>query len=137
MKRMKSNKCFYCEHPYSEKVAFGRLRENLKMPIDERIYSYYKNKIETDNIKNPTKKQKEFKLTIEEFSNLIHQRCYYCGELPSADNVWNKSGKRKMDDSLIKINGIDRIDSNKGYTADNCVACCPQCNRMKLDYSTE
>jgi 5-methylcytosine-specific restriction endonuclease McrA len=28
-------------------------------------------------------------------------------------------------------NGIDRIDSNKGYTMDNCVSCCWTCNRMK------
>lgn len=31
--------------------------------------------------------------------------------------------------------GIDRIDSNKNYTINNCVPCCGQCNIMKLDYS--
>lgn len=137
MKRMRSDQCFYCKHPYSNKPAFGRLRENLNMPIDERIYSYYKGKIESDNIKNPTRKQKEFKLTPQEFAHLIHSNCYYCGEPPTADNIWNKSGKRKLDLDIIRINGIDRIDSNKGYFIDNCVPCCPQCNRMKLDYTTE
>lgn len=29
------------------------------------------------------------------------------------------------------LNGIDRIDSSKGYTIDNCVSCCPLCNQMK------
>jgi hypothetical protein len=27
---------------------------------------------------------------------------------------------------------LDRIDSNKGYSVDNCVACCSTCNRAKL-----
>lgn len=35
------------------------------------------------------------------------------------------------------MNGIDRIDSTKGYSADNCVPCCSKCNRMKLDHSIE
>lgn len=34
----------------------------------------------------------------------------------------------------IRVNGIDRIDSSKGYSIDNCVPCCTMCNRMKLDY---
>lgn len=107
------------------------------MPIDERIYSYYSGKIMSDNIKNPTRKQKEFKLTLAQFKKLIHSNCYYCGAAPSTDNVWNKSGKRKLDKESIKINGIDRIDSDKGYFLENCVPCCPQCNRMKLNYTTE
>ena len=32
-----------------------------------------------------------------------------------------------------KVNGIDRIDSSKGYSLDNCVPCCPLCNRLKSD----
>ena len=42
-----------------------------------------------------------------------------------------------MDFSPVRINGIDRINSDKGYTIDNCVPCCAQCNHMKLDYTTE
>lgn len=33
--------------------------------------------------------------------------------------------------SLQELNGVDRIDSNKGYTKDNCVPCCKICNQMK------
>ena len=55
----------------------------------------------------------EFDLTFEEFKFFWGKRCYYCG---------------------IKIEGIglDRIKNNVGYTVNNIVACCPQCNRMKM-----
>ena len=31
--------------------------------------------------------------------------------------------------------GIDRKDSSKGYTLENCVSCCDICNRMKMQMS--
>jgi len=34
-------------------------------------------------------------------------------------------------------NGIDRIDSKLGYSADNVVSCCFFCNRAKMDRSFE
>jgi hypothetical protein len=34
-------------------------------------------------------------------------------------------------------NGIDRVDSNIGYTLENCVPCCEAVNRMKMDLSKE
>jgi len=43
---------------------------------------------------------------------LMKQTCNYCNE-------------------LFQINGIDRIDSSKGYYNDNCVTSCFQCNSMK------
>ena len=60
----------------------------------------------------------EFSLTKEEFYKLTSQPCYYCGEIK-------------------EYNGIDRIDSKKGYTIDNCVPCCFCCNGMKLDYTID
>jgi len=34
-------------------------------------------------------------------------------------------------------NGIDRIDSDGGYTPDNIVACCKKCNIAKSDMTTD
>ena len=34
-------------------------------------------------------------------------------------------------------NGIDRIDSSKGYSVDNCVPCCAKCNYAKHDLSID
>lgn len=133
MKKHKKNICFYCEHPYSTKATFNRSK-NSSMNIDERIYTYYKNKINRDNVQAKGK-FKEFSLSLTDFSKLIHSDCAYCGAKPTSNNVWNKSGKRISDESLVYINGIDRINSDLGYTISNCVSCCPICNRMKLDLS--
>lgn len=133
MKKHKTDKCFYCDNP-NYIVNPKRVGKVHMSNIEDRMYSYYKGHVLSHN---KTGKFKEFLLTQQEYSNLIHQNCYYCGQEPSADNQWNKSNKRQFDPTIVKINGIDRIDSNKGYTIDNCVPCCPQCNRMKLDYTTE
>lgn len=58
----------------------------------------------------------EWNLTLDEFLSFWGLPCTYCG-----DN--------------IETVGIDRIDSQKGYSKDNCVPCCEICNEMKLDYS--
>jgi hypothetical protein len=34
-------------------------------------------------------------------------------------------------------NGIDRIDTHKGYVTSNVVSCCQMCNVMKWKYSKE
>ena len=75
-------------------------------------------------------RNKEWDLSDEEFKNLIHGNCYYCGHEPILR--YNKDYKRN-----ILVNGIDRLDSNKGYVSGNVVSCCSQCNSMKLDYSVE
>ena len=92
------------------------------MSFDERFYNYYKSRIDGWN-KSPNRKYKEWKLSIEDVSKLIHSNCYYCGAEPSENNQWNKSSKRKTENDVVKINGIDRIDSNEGYILSNCVPC--------------
>lgn len=64
-------------------------------------------------------KQRNISYTLldEEAIALLHSNCYYCGK-PHAD-------------------GIDRIDSLKGYSSDNCVPCCTICNIMKNKFSTD
>lgn len=39
--------------------------------------------------------------------------------------------KKDYQDEVLKINGIDRIDSNIGYTKENSVSCCKFCNFAK------
>ena len=67
----------------------------------------------------------EWNLSEKEFKSLIKQNCYYCNEEPSR----HQSVSYRDDYELV--NGIDRIDSNKGYSIDNCVPCCNTCNLMK------
>ena len=56
-----------------------------------------------------------FHLTKEEWALLLSQACYICGF-----------------DGYV---GIDRVDSKKDYSIDNCKPCCSSCNHMKWDYS--
>jgi len=53
-------------------------------------------------------------LTKEQFEKIIKNSCYYCA-------IIQEKG----------FNGIDRMDSTKGYEIDNCVSCCTDCNMMK------
>jgi hypothetical protein len=55
-----------------------------------------------------------FTITESDFEKLAIQPCYYCGFY-----------------SNIRLNGIDRIDNNKGYILDNCITCCKMCNIIK------
>jgi hypothetical protein len=71
----------------------------------------------------------KFSLSDEEFRILVNSNCYYCGAKPS-----NKK-KNQSEYSTFIYNGIDRIDSLKGYEQGNVVSCCTKCNRMKLNYS--
>lgn len=65
-----------------------------------------------------------FELTEEAFRELTASPCRYCGALPA--QVAGADGH-----DPYTYNGVDRIDSSKGYTADNCVPCCFPCNRIK------
>lgn len=80
---------------------------------------------------NAEKRGLEFNLTLEQFKELIHQDCYYCGAAPS--NVWKSDSK---DNSLL-YNGIDRKDNKIGYVIDNCVSSCKACNFLKGSLSSE
>lgn len=73
-----------------------------------------------------------FSLTKAEFFAVATQPCYYCGVEHSHEFL-----ARGAVGDPFKHNGVDRVDSSKGYTADNCVPCCRQCNVAKLDHTIE
>jgi len=69
-------------------------------------------------------------LTEKQFKNLVISPCYYTGMLPSSKIV-AKSGE------VFLYNGIDRLDSDKEYTIENCVSCCTEVNTMKMTLTKE
>jgi len=75
----------------------------------------------------------EYKLNLEEFKRLIFSKCYYCNDEPEEKTYKNSKNKIKRN----KFNGIDRIDSSKGYVIENCIPCCEMCNRMKMAHKQE
>lgn len=70
-------------------------------------------------------------ITKKEFKGLTKQDCYYCGAKPSQSHQCTRCNGDYI------YNGIDRIDSSKGYILENCVPCCGMCNKMKMDLSQE
>lgn len=130
IKRHKGETCYYCLHPNALRNSPGG-KGILSGPIEERFYNYYKSRIESDNLKG--KKFKEWNLSLEEFTGLVRGNCVYCGCAPRVENQWANNKRKTSLDEDYSFNGIDRVDSNKGYTIDNCVSCCPKCNRMKSD----
>lgn len=72
-----------------------------------------------------------FELSKEEFITLNNQNCYYCGVPPS--NNFTRPG---INGGYL-YNGIDRIDSSKGYIKGNVLPCCKKCNVAKLAMSRD
>lgn len=76
-------------------------------------YNHYKKRAE--------KKQLDFEISEDDFYSLIIKKCYICGKKPEEEH----------------INGIDRIDNDKGYVYNNIEACCGECNYMKNKFSLQ
>lgn len=122
-----------CQRPISK---------TSKEPLDRTLDYYikqYRQKASRDQI--------EWNLTRQEFASLIKQNCNYCGIQPSRiANAYNATRCKEAKSSLSRarhktgemlVNGIDRVDSKRGYSVDNCVPCCKHCNVGKLDQTKE
>lgn len=72
-----------------------------------------------------------WKLSDQEALCIAAQNCHYCGSKPRLTTRM----RRDKDGSRIKFytNGIDRIDSIRGYEKGNCIPCCKYCNALKSD----
>lgn len=120
-------KCIECRNKEKNKVATElfnlRNLHNIKLPQrNESDALFEKQESGGSDIKetwrniqrNAILRKILFTLTQQEFEQLVIQPCYYCGFY-----------------SNYKINGIDRIDNNKGYVIDNCIPSCKMCNMIK------
>lgn len=81
------------------------------------LWSHYRNSGKNRNI--------EFNLSREEIKTLVESYCYYCGIVPS--NSMSSCNKKHR----FVYQGIDRIDSSKGYITGNVLPCCRPCNTAK------
>lgn len=99
--------CIHCVASLQKEISDKRYPPETKL-LREKLSRY------THNSKRKGKTVKS-ELTEEEAKNLLLSSCFYCGE-PVAM-------------------GIDRIDSTKDYTIDNCVPCCGMCNIMKNKFT--
>jgi hypothetical protein len=117
-------------HPHLTKIEgypFGYVKPLCPNPLLDKhrdgyassfkeLYGRYK--------KRAIKEGREFTLNMNDFYLLTSQPCCYCAAPPSQRVT--KRGKK----SYI-YNGLDRHDSDKGYTLDNCRPCCWKHNDLK------
>lgn len=107
--------------------SLGRIniRTKYKIPkgkaAENNSYKKYKDSAKQRNIK--------FELTKEEAGILFRGNCFYCNEPPSII-----VSHKNYNGDFIR-NGIDRLDSEKHYTLENCVSCCSKCNYAKKSMS--
>lgn len=77
-----------------------------------------------------------FDLDYDYFKELTKGNCYYCGIEPiQVYQLKNPKTGEIRSGVPITYNGIDRVDSTKGYHDDNVVTCCKVCNRAKSNLS--
>jgi hypothetical protein len=97
----------------------------------KKLYGRYK--------RNAKIKNRIFDLTIEDFKKVTSENCFYCGSKPHTESALSSVNEHVefKDHMIYKYNGIDRIDSSKGYEKDNIVPCCQWCNIAKKDMSVE
>jgi hypothetical protein len=94
------------------------LKQEQQRPERERNYKAeaFTNKhvIWNHYVKGAKKRGIHFSLSKTQFQELIVQSCFYCGHHMNNE-----------------VNGIDRLDNQKGYITDNVVSCCEICNVLK------
>jgi hypothetical protein len=71
-------------------------------------------------------------LTRDEAKELFKGNCVYCGVEPMQE-----MRRENYLNGVFIYNGIDRLDSNIGYTKTNCASCCKTCNYMKRTMGVE
>lgn len=69
----------------------------------------------------------EFRLTKDQFAEIVVKNCYYCNSPPTQTYKYATPKKSEA----FTYSGIDRRDNKIGYTLDNCVPCCTICNKAK------
>jgi len=109
----------------------GKKQAQIKQSIKNPWRGTAMQNVRAEYIGRAKKKGYEFNLSSEYFWITSNQNCHYCNQEP---NQLVRASLYKYKCSLDWIrNGIDRIDSSKGYTENNTVACCKTCNTMKSD----
>lgn len=79
-------------------------------------------------------------LPRRDWEQLVFGPCYYCGDTDTRSYVGSGLKRQRLSKHFdaneivrynVRMNGVDRIDSRRGYDSDNCVPCCQRCNYMK------
>lgn len=112
------------KHGMKKAIAAAKLvntKFSGEVAIYRDLYNQYKSKAKGRKIK--------FNLNFDTFRQLLSGNCFYCDKKPNQKH--NYHGR------IILYNGIDRVDSSKGYEEGNVVSCCKVCNMAKSNMPLE
>ena len=130
--KSKSCGCLKKEFLSKKGNQFGLYKDRQKAMMKVQ-YSHLKRRHTQNNMTGEV-------LGLNTFSELSKSKCKYCGLEHSKeieDRLNEGKLKKRLSNEVLKINGIDRIDSNIGYTKENSVACCKYCNFAKHTMSED
>lgn len=71
----------------------------------------------------------EITINSKDYEKIGKENCYYCGNLPQ--ETYRFKNRKYVNTEPLFLNGVDRLDPNKGYILENCVSCCTSCNYSK------
>jgi hypothetical protein len=107
-----------------------KLKENSKNEFNNKNLEFTCAKVIKSHLnKRYAKRGLICNLSSEEVFNLVKSNCHYCGDGFSNTLYYNQPNFKY----IFYYNGIDRIDSSKGYIKGNVVPCCKTCNVSKMD----
>ena len=98
--------------------------------IKDRTLAIWTHLYNSTVIKRSKKKGYKIDITFDEFKELSSNSCFYCG-LKDSSFLNDRWHNKELSKTVVKYNGIDRVDSDKGYTKENSVTCCKHCNTAK------
>lgn len=137
----RSKSCHQCSTDRSRLHSMGiRTPETdvrIKHTNENAKYAYLKRQLKASG----RRRGYSFNLTINQIKELVTKKCHYCNSDPhqTVNILKNHALSQEKVEKYgeITYNGIDRIDSSKGYELDNVVTCCKKCNIAKHVQSTE
>jgi len=105
--------------------------DKLCLPPEEASFNalYYSYKTSAEMRKGTKHRNLPFDLSKEFFKKITGMNCFYCGVVPA------RIIPTRQTNGIYPRNGIDRVDSSKGYVENNVVPCCKRCNVAKNDMS--
>jgi hypothetical protein len=128
-----------CECGQRKAVYYGHLRSGktrscgcLCLELRRRIRPTKRdplaglNSLESEYRRGAFTRGLDWALSSDVFRGLAEGSCWYCGAPPQP----RKQEPKKAHWNLV-CNGVDRVDSARGYTEDNVVSCCSPCNMAK------
>lgn len=127
-----------CECGFIQEMSYSKLRTGstrsckpcFKQRQKDRKYFSIYDRLFFQRVTN-TRKKIEIKITATDYYNIAKNDCFYCEAKPT------KYAPYKDKTDCIYVNGVDRVDSSKGYELTNCVPCCYSCNTAKNSLTSD